>query len=39
MTVPLADIDYLYGVHYIVAKPSEEDVAEPSEEDLEGEEE
>jgi len=31
MTVPLADIDYLYGVHYIVA--------EPSEEDLEGEEE
>jgi len=31
MTVPLADIDYLYGVRYIVV--------EASEEDLEGEEE
>lgn len=26
MTVPLADIDYLYGVRYIVVKPSEEDL-------------
>jgi len=27
MTVPLADIDYLYGIKYIVAEPSEEDLA------------
>ena len=39
MTVPMADIDYLYGVHYIVAEPSEEDLAKLNEEDLAGEEE